>query len=535
MVRPSSSALTKVLLLLLPQLVAASGTDFGVMLDVTLYLFLLYFLGKVFKYFSIPVILAEIGVGILLGPKLFDTVPYASDGTCQEFPKTCDEHMWRGTHQVSIWQFIGNVGVTLMIMESGMHINFKEVRAVGLSALGIAAVGTLLPVAVGIVFVGALCDGAYYPDGFAAGVALAPTSVGIAIKMLEESKMLSSKPGQTILTAAFVDDIFSLVLLVIMLSLAAGEPQAHTMILPLLDAFAFVGVGVMLANFVFPAFHPFLNQNIPDFPKYSFQPRDEIHLFSMVASLIFFGWIGSLIGSHLLGAFVAGICFVNVPRSHLIWKRQLKRITNWCMRIFFGASVAFSIPVAEMISLEAIWKGALVGLVPCILTKILAGYMYCPNKTDQNIKHGKKSRLKRKRKRKTSRKRVSPDICCSSLGNGLSYVISIDSMLVGFAMVGRGEFAYLVAQMSKSTNFLGTSVNGKKMMSEPIYAVTIWALIWSTIFAPIAFKWALQIYSSQKIMVRSQSIGGMKPEHANKPFKIRLVSEHHVGILCEYL
>jgi hypothetical protein len=87
--------------------------------------------------------------------------------------------------------------------------------------------------------------------------------------------------------------------------------------------------------------------------------------------------------------------------------------------------------------------------------------------------------------------------------------------------------------MSKSTDFLGTSVEGKKMMSDPIYAVTIWALIWSTIFAPIAFKWALQIYASQKIMVRSQSIGGMKSEHANKPFKIRLVSEHHVGILCE--
>jgi hypothetical protein len=188
--------LTSIVLCTLPSFVAASGTDFGVMLDVAMYLFLLYFLGKVFKYCSIPVILAEIGVGILVGPKLLDNVPYASDGTCQKFPDTCDDVMWYGTHQVSIWQFIGNVGVTLMIMESGMHINFKEVRAVGLQALGIATVGTLLPVGIGILFVGALCDGAYYPDGFAAGIALAPTSVGIAIKMLEESKMLSSKPGE---------------------------------------------------------------------------------------------------------------------------------------------------------------------------------------------------------------------------------------------------------------------------------------------------------------------------------------------------
>jgi Kef-type K+ transport system membrane component KefB len=243
-----------------------------------------------------------------------------------------------------------------------------------------------------------------------------------------------------------------------MLSVAAGEPQVHTMILPLFDAFGFVAAGVLLANYVFPAFHPFLMEQIPDYPKYSFQPRDELHLFAMIACLIFFGWIGSLIGSHLLGAFVAGICFVNVPRSHLIWKRQMKRIINWCMRIFFGASVAFSIPVTEMISVDAIWKGALVGLVPCIFTKILAGYMYCPTK------NGRKSKMKRKTR---ARKRVSEDVCCSRLGNGLSYVISIDSMLVGFAMVGRGEFAYLVAQMSKSTDYLG-GFKGQKMMNESV-------------------------------------------------------------------
>ena len=64
-------------------------------------------------------------------------------------------------------------------------------------------------------------------DGFAAGCALAPTSVGISIKLLSDAKMLNSMAGQTTLTAAFIDDVFSLVLLVLLASLAEGQVTAR--------------------------------------------------------------------------------------------------------------------------------------------------------------------------------------------------------------------------------------------------------------------------------------------------------------------
>ena len=71
--------------------------------------------------------------------------------------------------------------------------------------------------------VGALFDGEFYPSGFAAGCAFAPTSIDISIKLLEEAKMLNTLAGQTTLTAAFIDDIFSLGTLVMMQSLASGN------------------------------------------------------------------------------------------------------------------------------------------------------------------------------------------------------------------------------------------------------------------------------------------------------------------------
>ena len=50
----------------------------------------------------------------------------------------------------------------------------------------------------------------------------------------------------------------------------------------------------------------------------SIQPRDEVHLCIMLLMLALCAYIGAMIGSHLLGAFVAGMCFVSVPRSHQV-------------------------------------------------------------------------------------------------------------------------------------------------------------------------------------------------------------------------
>jgi Kef-type K+ transport system membrane component KefB len=74
---------------------------------------------------------------------------------------------------VNIWTFVGNVGVTLMIFQSGMHIHFDKVAQVGRKAFVVAIFGTALPLLTGMAVVGGL-TGEYYPSGFAAGCAFAP-------------------------------------------------------------------------------------------------------------------------------------------------------------------------------------------------------------------------------------------------------------------------------------------------------------------------------------------------------------------------
>ena len=65
------------------------------------------------------------------------------------------------------------------------------------------------------------------------------------------------------------------------------------------------------------------------------------------------------------------------------------------------------------------------------------------------------------------------------------------ALKVGFAMVSRGEFSYVVAQIAIQNH----------MISEQLYAIVVWALLWSVIVAPIIFGRILK--TEQKKVIKS--------------------------------
>eukprot|EP00446_Apocalathium_sp_SHHI-4_P027518 CAMPEP_0177238016 /NCGR_PEP_ID=MMETSP0367-20130122/46305_1 /TAXON_ID=447022 ORGANISM="Scrippsiella hangoei-like, Strain SHHI-4" /NCGR_SAMPLE_ID=MMETSP0367 /ASSEMBLY_ACC=CAM_ASM_000362 /LENGTH=84 /DNA_ID=CAMNT_0018689049 /DNA_START=1 /DNA_END=255 /DNA_ORIENTATION=+ len=56
--------------------------------------------------------------------------------------------------------------------------------------------------------------------------------------------------------------------------------------------------------------------------------------------------------------------------------------------------------------------------------------------------------------------------------------------VIGWAMVGRAEFAYLIAQMAVSAD----------MMDKDTFSIVIWALLYATVFAPFIFRKVLARY-----------------------------------------
>eukprot|EP01060_Flectonema_neradi_P030717 TRINITY_DN4514_c0_g1_i1.p1 TRINITY_DN4514_c0_g1~~TRINITY_DN4514_c0_g1_i1.p1 ORF type:complete len:1052 (+),score=175.76 TRINITY_DN4514_c0_g1_i1:70-3225(+) len=469
------------------------GIDVTELLTVAGFIGALYASGWVFEnVLQISPILGEILIGVVLGREVAGLLSRNNE----EF-----------------LELLGYMGVTMMIFENGMHISLDKLKVVWKRSTLIAALGTALPMLSGLLFVyaaygsdgpslqhlgipsvpsttatlsqtitlpnqqpiiintggssgGVLCDDCIedetqqlYPDGFSLGCALAPTSVGIALKMLTESKQLDSIFGQTIITSAFFDDIFSVITLIILGELAGGDTHAWVIIKPLLLSLAFLVVGAYIGFKYFPLVIRKITLSFPESDR-SFHPAHQTLLVLMFGVLTLYAWVTKLIGSHLLGAFVAGMSFSTVPRSHQVWGRQMKRINRWLIRLFFGSVIAFSIPVDDMFSAKSFYMGLLCGIGPCILSKVVSG---------APAQYGYRA-------------------------------------VVGVAMVGRGEFAFYFAKTAHSEDYITGPVGPYgKMMSNEVYAICIWALIWATVCAPFSFQYCLGQLAAAKAKERAKS------------------------------
>merc|ERR1719198_1020908 len=79
-------------------------------------------------------------------------------------------------------------------------------------------------------------------------------------------------------------------------------------------------------------------------------------------------------------------------------------------------------------------------------------------------------------------------------------------------MVGRAEFAYLIAQMAAAGN----------MMDAETFSYCIWALLWATITAPFAFSKLLQMKVKADALKRGESGQG---DDGDAPHEIKIGHE----------
>jgi Kef-type K+ transport system membrane component KefB len=346
-----------------------------------------------------------------------------------------------------------------------------------------------------------------FPDGLSAGTALAPTSVGIALKLLTEKGCLNKEFGQTIMTAAFVDDIFSLILYNILFSMGTGEITFMGTFFWSIMGVTFMILAVGAAIMPFPMLVKHILERIPKkpvddsvdppVPRAKVSQEKEALFLIMAGTLVAYAQITYICGTHLWGCFIAGMSFSKVhvttadncplPKSRKacevchgsgrqqdgtldcghcggggrepyeaveIWVTQTKRLTTWMIRIFFSCTVAFSIPLSKLMSFDAFWKGSFMGIGPCIATKV----------------------------------------CCA-------FFMGAPKFVIGWAMVGRAEFAYLIAQMAMTSN----------MMSKDLFAIAIWSLLWATVFAPVVFNHVLTGYSKTLALDEDE----MRRSHSN--------------------
>jgi Kef-type K+ transport system membrane component KefB len=280
----------------------------------------------------------------------------------------CDEHL---LHECSatpdIFTIIGHIGVSMMIFEAGMHVDFEKVKMVGPKACIVAVIGTFMPIILGTLLIGAFGLG-FFPDGAAVGISLSPTSIGISLKLLGEMGVLDRLFGQAIIVAAVVDDILALICYQLFFAVANPDGGLGAALGKLTAGVVLMGVCAALSFKHWPMFMDWLLKDKST--KGKFSPRDQLHFFMMFMILLIYATGFNFIGSHLWGCFVGGLSFTAVPHSHHLWVHQTKRSVKWMIRIFFACTVGFSIPIDKLLSAKSFGFGMIIGAIPCLAAKV---------------------------------------------------------------------------------------------------------------------------------------------------------------------
>merc|ERR1740129_2462926 len=142
------------------------------------------------------------------------------------------------------------------------------------------------------------------PNAMAVGTALAPTSVGIALRLLAEARALTMDFGQAIITAAFVDDILSLILFNVLFSLQGDFDFGKVVVNPIIGIVFMIVSGVLAVAFwpwfIQTVMTPRLNaRRSPDIGKV---PLYEEGIFGlMILLFVLYGSITHFLGTHLWG------------------------------------------------------------------------------------------------------------------------------------------------------------------------------------------------------------------------------------------
>lgn len=227
----------------------------------------------------------EIIVGILLGPNFADFVPYAS-----------------------ALKLYGEIGLNLLVIEAGLHIDIETLELVGIQCLLVGVIGSIVPLL--MTFGAAIAMGASMKEGFGVGASLTSMSTGIVLNVLKRGGMVNQPVGQLIIAAAIVNEIVNLILLTELLAVIE-DYEAYMYVLPIVIMFTLVGLLGYAAIKIVP--HILDHHILPLFP--TSQKGNAILGILLSLSLGLMTGCKYTGSSELLGSFLGGFCFCTYSSS----------------------------------------------------------------------------------------------------------------------------------------------------------------------------------------------------------------------------
>ncbi|MDW0142098.1 MAG: cation:proton antiporter [Nitrososphaeraceae archaeon] len=310
-------------------------------------------LGEFSQRLRLPPLVGELAAGIIIGPYVLKLV-------------TPDQSL----------NVISDLGVFFLMLLAGLQMDPREIRKAGLRGGILAVIAFSLPYVGG--FGIATLFGLGIVQSMFVGLLLSITAVPVSTIVLMQFGILETKLGNTVITAAVINDIFSLVVLSIVLQLHGANGAEvnimETTINSVIKILLFIG-GIFLVDILFRKANVWLQRR----GTYFF---DKLHTKEAAFGILLISTIlvsviaQVVIGLHfIIGTFFSGL----IVYKEIIRKENFERVYGIISAISFGffAPIFFAV-IGININMDSIVNNLpffIVLAIVAVITKVGGGYI----------------------------------------------------------------------------------------------------------------------------------------------------------------
>lgn len=349
-------------------------------------------------------VVGEIIVGLMIGPSLLGLITYT------DFVAS-----------------VAHLGAIILLFVIGLEFKIGEIFNVRYGI--IALIGVIVPWIGG--YLTAMLFGYSTATAIFTGTALTATSIAITANVLREMNQLQTQAAKTIIGAAVIDDVLSLVALSIAKQLATGSVTVLTTAITFLKAIGFLLMAIYLGQKLFKRSLEYVDQM-----QVAKQYPEFVFIFAMMIAF-FYAMGAELLGlSAIVGSFMAGVVLESTTIQH---GKDYKEGAEY-LHIIFASIFFVSLGIlADVSALSPKVIGFLLILtIVAVFTKFFGCYI--PARM-QKMSH-------------------------------------IDAAIIGWGMSPRGEVAMIVALLGLSAGLIG----------QEIYVTLVLMSLLTTVITPIVLR-----------------------------------------------
>ena len=363
--------------------------------------------GQIANRCGLPAVIGELLAGIVIGPAMLNWVQ--PSGLIKSF---------------------SDIGVVLLMFLAGLESDLAILKKLWKPSFLVATFGMIVPIV--IAYLTGIAFKFSQTESLFLGITFAATSVSISVAVLQEMKKLETKEGMTILGAAVVDDLLSVILLSVVSSVTGTHTDSANanlgLGLTLLLQLVYLVVLLVASIWLFP--------RILKLSERFLLPAAKPLVTIIIVLLAAFG--AEKVGlSNVIGAFFVGLAFSRLPDKQKLQKSFTDIGYSLFIPIFFTS-------IGLEMSITGIFKDGLLFIalfVGSVISKLVG----------------------------------------ASVGAKMAGFSSSSAYQVGTGMISRGEMALVVAQIGLSNHLLAPAA----------YSTVVGVIVLTTLIAPIMLKGAL--------------------------------------------